>query len=132
MFEWRWSARRHTGLTALGCTMQDAKLSAEVLTEVFEAVLKPMLKLFVDKVEKIREMTVQLLIDFVQVVVTINPSLPYLIPAIESRMGQNEIEEDSEEVRLLHVQLCNAIITKVRAVPSLRCPACLVDHVFSR
>eukprot|EP00037_Helgoeca_nana_P016078 m.150830 g.150830 ORF g.150830 m.150830 type:complete len:843 (+) comp23328_c0_seq2:174-2702(+) len=90
----------------------DAKLSAEVLTEVFEAVLKPMLKLFVDKVEKIREMTVQLLIDFVQVVVTINPSLPYLIPAIESRMGQNEIEEDSEEVRLLHVQLCNAIITK--------------------
>jgi len=32
----------------------------------------------------------------------VTPSLPYLIPAVESRMGQPEIEEDSEEVSPTH------------------------------
>lgn len=92
--------------------LQDAKLPAETLAVILEAILKPLLKLFVDSVEKVRELAVELLIDFTSEISKIDSSLPYLVPAIESRMGQIEIEEPSEEVRLLQLNLCMVVITK--------------------
>ena len=104
----------------------DDKVAPPVLTILLDTMLKPLLKLFVDKVEKVRELAIELLIDFVKRVTTIEPFLPYMVPAMESRMGQLEIEEPSEEVRLLHINLCAAIINKVRTAQTSRflCSLC--------
>eukprot|EP00035_Acanthoeca_spectabilis_P038872 m.57037 g.57037 ORF g.57037 m.57037 type:complete len:852 (+) comp9334_c0_seq1:395-2950(+) len=103
---------RRRALTTIRKNTLDAKLPAETLVVILEAILKPLLKLFVDSVEKVRELAVELLIDFTSEISKIDSSLPYLVPAIESRMGQIEIEEPSEEVRLLQLNLCMVVITK--------------------
>mmetsp|Transcript_34327 Transcript_34327/g.103531 ORF Transcript_34327/g.103531 Transcript_34327/m.103531 type:complete len:520 (+) Transcript_34327:219-1778(+) len=103
---------RKRAINTIRSNTLDASLEVGTLQLVLDAVLKPLLKLFTDKVEKIRELALELLIDFVKAVDTVAPSLPYLIPAVESRMGQNDLEESSEEVRLLHVQLVAATIAK--------------------
>eukprot|EP00038_Savillea_parva_P000450 m.96210 g.96210 ORF g.96210 m.96210 type:complete len:856 (-) comp10150_c0_seq2:11-2578(-) len=105
-------ARKRAINTIRAATVDDDKVAPPVLTILLDTMLKPLLKLFVDKVEKVRELAIELLIDFVKRVTTIEPSLPYMVPAMESRMGQLEIEEPSEEVRLLHINLCAAIINK--------------------
>eukprot|EP00041_Stephanoeca_diplocostata_P019051 m.404509 g.404509 ORF g.404509 m.404509 type:complete len:792 (+) comp21198_c0_seq1:75-2450(+) len=86
--------------------------SKAVLKILWDDFQKPVLKLFCDPVEKIREMSLEFTVDYVEILPSIGGLLPYLIPVIISRMGQRDIEEDSEEVRRLHLQLCLALLKK--------------------
>ena len=86
------------------------------------------------QVENIRELALSLVLDFVKAVPDVTPTLPYLVPAIESRMGQPEIEEDSEEVSsppfYSSLDLTEHSILFVRLVCVCVCVCVCVAHVL--
>jgi len=104
----------------------DEKHEPAALQSLFSFALKPLLKQFPDSVEKIREMCVELVTDLMNAVPSPEAALPYLMPVIVMRLGQKEIEEESEEVRLLMVNLLNAVVARC---PKASLPLYLDDYV---
>eukprot|EP00040_Diaphanoeca_grandis_P015851 m.81391 g.81391 ORF g.81391 m.81391 type:complete len:844 (-) comp25414_c0_seq1:127-2658(-) len=92
----------------------DAGHPPAVLQILMDATLKPLLKLFADPTEKCRELSVELITDFTQAVTSVEPMLPYIVPVITSRLGQSELIESSEEVRLLHMHLIHTLLDKAK------------------
>ncbi|XP_064635749.1 dynein axonemal assembly factor 5-like [Lineus longissimus] len=86
------------------------KPSKEILQEVFQQILKPLLKCMSDPVEKNRELSCALVSDFLQNIPQPVDSLPYIVPLLVQRLGQQEIIEASEEIRLDLVRLLGLII----------------------
>ncbi|XP_041363360.1 dynein assembly factor 5, axonemal-like [Gigantopelta aegis] len=85
-------------------------LDPESLHLVFSEILKPLLKLLSDPVEKCRELSVSMISDFLKHVQKPDEHLPYIIPVLCQRLGQQEIVETSEEVRLSSVNLLYQIM----------------------
>ena len=85
-------------------------LNPSVLKSLFSEVLKPLLKEFSDPMERCREISVQTVKKFLDVVPSPEDSLPYIVPVIVQRLGQPEIIEPSEEIRLLVVEFLKQII----------------------
>ncbi|XP_033097480.1 dynein assembly factor 5, axonemal-like [Anneissia japonica] len=81
-----------------------------VLQKVFDGVLKPLLKSIGEQVEKCRELSILLVIDFVDRISNPEEVLPYLMPTIVQRLGNKEIVETSEELRLNLVELLTKIV----------------------
>lgn len=77
---------------------------------IFSEILKPLLKCLSDPVEKCRELSVILVKDFLQLVPEPDEHLPYIIPILVQRLGQQEIMESSEEMRLQLVGLLSDIV----------------------
>ncbi|KAL2914850.1 hypothetical protein HK105_205592 [Polyrhizophydium stewartii] len=76
-------------------------LDPRVLAKVFAGISKPVLRALADPVEKCRELAVVTVGGFARRVDSIIPFLPYIMPAFVARLGQPEIVEPSEEIRLL-------------------------------
>eukprot|EP00899_Mesostigma_viride_P025251 jgi/Mesvir1/5910/Mv00679-RA.1 len=77
-----------------------------LLQEVFcGSVLRPLLKLLSDTVEKNRELAVLLLADVTAKIPTLEGILPEFIPTVASRIGVVPVQEPSEEVKLALVDL---------------------------
>ncbi|KAI9139692.1 armadillo-type protein [Paraphysoderma sedebokerense] len=72
----------------------------KLVEAVLEVVLKPMLKLLGDSVEKCREGALEVLRSFTPRISSPQPFLPYIIPVLVSRLTPVEIVEPSEEIRL--------------------------------
>ncbi|XP_071953209.1 dynein axonemal assembly factor 5-like [Antedon mediterranea] len=77
----------------------------DVLQRVFDGLLKPLLKSIGDQVEKCRELSILLVGDFMESVSNPEMFLPYLIPTIVQRLGNQDIVENAEELRLNLVEL---------------------------
>ncbi|XP_062840841.1 dynein axonemal assembly factor 5-like [Trichomycterus rosablanca] len=80
-------------------------LQSAVLQEVFACLQKSLLKCLSDPMERCRELAIQIFGDFVRCVPKPEDSLPYLIPALAQRLGENKILEPTEELRLSMVEL---------------------------
>nr|XP_006637054.1 PREDICTED: dynein assembly factor 5, axonemal [Lepisosteus oculatus] len=96
-------ANKHTrkrALESIRAETFDKRLSSGVLQEVFDCLLKPLLKCLSDPAERCRECAVSMIGDFIKCVPKPEESLPYLIPAVAQRLGGCEILEPSEELRL--------------------------------
>ena len=76
------------------------KLDENVLQGVLQEILKPCLKIVSDPVEKCRELAVQFLSESMGSVCDASEFLPYIIPVLVQRLGQQDIVEQSEEIRL--------------------------------
>lgn len=75
-------------------------LDGDVLQGVLHEILKPFMKIVSDPVEKCRELAVQFLLESIASVSDASEFLPYIIPVIVQRLGQQDIVEQSEEIRL--------------------------------
>ena len=82
------------------------------LGPVFSEVLKPLLKTFSDPVEKCRELSVGIVHRFFEKVSDPEERLSYVFPVLVQRLGQQEIVEPSEELRLQLVELFSLLIDK--------------------
>ncbi|XP_074630792.1 dynein axonemal assembly factor 5-like [Acropora palmata] len=82
---------------------------AALLQVAFTEILKPALKLFADPTEKCRELSVQLVSEFAKQVTDLSQFLPYIIPTIVQRLGQPELVEPCEELRLYTVELLYSV-----------------------
>ncbi|XP_068606399.1 dynein axonemal assembly factor 5-like [Brachionichthys hirsutus] len=80
-------------------------LSSGVLQEVFSALLKPLLKCLSDPMERCRETALTTITEFIRCVPKPEESLPYLVPCLARRLGDKDILEPAEELRLSAVEL---------------------------
>ncbi|XP_041813590.1 dynein assembly factor 5, axonemal-like [Chelmon rostratus] len=83
----------------------DKGLSSSVLQEVFSALLKPLLKCLSDPMERCRETAITTITEFIRCVPKPEESLPYLMPCLAQRLGDKEILEPAEELRLSAVEM---------------------------
>ncbi|KAG8006970.1 Dynein assembly factor 5 [Nibea albiflora] len=83
----------------------DKGLSSGVLQEVFSALLKPLLKCLSDPMERCRETAISVITEFIRCVPKPEESLPYLMPCLAQRLGEKEILEPAEELRLSAVEM---------------------------
>lgn len=85
-------------------------LDAPVFQAVFNEIAKPVLKLVSDPVEKCRELAIMYIADVMKQVDCVPEYLPYIIPVFVQRLGQQEIVEPSEELRLEIVLVLSTLI----------------------
>ncbi|XP_075686389.1 dynein axonemal assembly factor 5 isoform X1 [Rhinoderma darwinii] len=101
---------RKRALASIQKEVEDKRLSSGVLQEVFRELLKPLLKCLSDPMEKCREIAIHILSYCVTNVPRPQEALPYLVPAITQRLGNPEIVEASEELRLTLTQLLTLLV----------------------
>lgn len=85
-------------------------LDSSEIQPIFNEVLKPLLKTLSDPVEKCRELAICMLVEFFKLVDEPVVSLPYVIPVLVQRLGQQDITEPSEELRLILIEMLHQII----------------------
>lgn len=78
----------------------DRGLSSSVLQEVFAVLLKPLLKCLSDPMERCRETAITIITEFIRCVPKPEECLSYLMPCMAQRLGEKEIQEPAEELRL--------------------------------
>ncbi|KAM7386886.1 hypothetical protein PAMA_009488 [Pampus argenteus] len=98
-------ATRKRALELIKRETVDKKLSSTVLQEVFSALLKPLLKCLSDPMERCRETAIATITEFIRCVPKPEQSLPYLMPCLAQRLGEKEIQEPAEELRLSAVEM---------------------------
>ena len=88
------------------CVFVEEQLSSEEMLLLLDFLLKPLLKLFPDQVEKCRETSLAIFREFYERLNCegIERSLTYLMPVIVSRLANQDIIEPSEEIRLQMMQ----------------------------
>ncbi|KAJ7989332.1 hypothetical protein DPEC_G00303440 [Dallia pectoralis] len=96
---------RRRALEAIKKDTIDKGLSGGVLQEIFNCLLKSLLKCLSDSMERCRETAIHMLGDFIRCVPHPEDSLPYLMPALAQRLGGKEILEPAEELRLSTVEV---------------------------
>ncbi len=85
-------------------------LEKSLVQGVLKELIKPILKLSSDTVEKCRELSITLLLSALEGCSEPNEFLSYVIPFLVQRIGQQDIIEQSEEMRLQLVQLLKYLI----------------------
>ncbi|CAJ1075034.1 dynein assembly factor 5%2C axonemal [Xyrichtys novacula] len=98
-------ATRKRALEVIKRETVDRGLSSSALQEVFSALLKPLLKCLSDPMERCRETAITTLSDFIRCVPEPEESLPYLMPCLAQRLGEKDILEPAEELRLSAVEM---------------------------
>eukprot|EP00842_Homolaphlyctis_polyrhiza_P006434 jgi/Hompol1/6792/HPOL_002333-RA len=79
---------------------------AFVASCIFASLSKPLLRAFSDPVEKCRELSISIVTGFTKKMGTqVIPFLPYIVPTLVDRLGQLDIVEPAEELRLLLITL---------------------------
>ena len=91
---------RKKGLIDLRKDTISRKLGGTLLQEIAVEVLKPTLKCLSDSSEKNRELATLFVSDYIAVISSPELTLPYVIPTLVQRLGQKQIVEPSEELRL--------------------------------
>ncbi|KAG7242901.1 hypothetical protein INR49_018156 [Caranx melampygus] len=98
-------ATRKRALEQIKRETVDKGLSSSVLQEVFSPLLKPLLKCLSDPMERCRETAISVITEFIRCVPKPEESLPYLMPCLAQRLGEKEILEPAEELRLSAVEM---------------------------
>ena len=100
-------------------------LDVSELGVIFMEILKPMLKTFSDPVEKCRELSIGIVHRCFEKVSDPEERLSYVFPVLVQRLGQQEITEPSEELRLQLVELFSLLVDKA----GQKLPAYLDDSI---
>ncbi|XP_070704326.1 dynein axonemal assembly factor 5-like [Pempheris klunzingeri] len=98
-------ATRKRALELIKKETVDKGLSSCVLQEVFSALLKPLLRCLSDPMERCRETAIAVMTEFIRCVPKPEESLPYLMPCLAQRLGEKDIVEPAEELRLSAVEM---------------------------
>nr|CAB3252295.1 HEAT repeat-containing protein 2 [Phallusia mammillata] len=91
---------RKRGLIDLRKETIGKQLGATLLQDLASTFLKPTLKCLADSSEINRELAVTFIADFISIIPSPEETLQYIIPTLVQRLGQQEIVETSEELRL--------------------------------
>jgi len=91
---------RKRGLLDLRKETISKSLGGTVLQQLAPQVLKPALKCLSDSSEINRELTISFVSEYIALIPSPEETLPYIIPSLVQRLGQQEITEPSEELRL--------------------------------
>ena len=79
---------------------------------VVEAIIRPLLRVFSDPVEKCRELAIRTVSEVLQLTQEPYSFLQFVIPTLVQRLAQPEISEPSEELRLQLIELTRSTIDR--------------------
>ncbi|XP_062515941.1 dynein axonemal assembly factor 5-like [Corticium candelabrum] len=96
-------------------TLPNPSLSSTVISSLAEIMLKPLLKMVSDPVEKCRNLAIEIITGHCELVDKVDCFLPYILPVAVSRVGGAEMVEPSEEVRLQLVQFLSRVVERCDA-----------------
>ncbi|XP_048465834.1 dynein axonemal assembly factor 5-like [Rhincodon typus] len=99
------SSRRRALECIRAGTVEQKQLSSGVQQRLLTSLLRPLLRSLSDPAERCRELAALTLADFIRAVPRPHEALPQLIPVVVQRLGQQEITEPAEELRLTLLQL---------------------------
>ncbi|XP_052409309.1 dynein axonemal assembly factor 5 [Carassius gibelio] len=103
------SARRRA-LEAVKRETVEQRLSSGALQELFDGLLKALLKCLSDPAETCRDTAIQILTGFIRAVPRPEDALPYLMPALVQRLGGQETLEPAEELRLALMETLSLLL----------------------
>ncbi|XP_076345290.1 dynein axonemal assembly factor 5 isoform X3 [Tachypleus tridentatus] len=89
-------------------------LSVKEYDKLALVLFKPFLKCICDPVERVRELSAEMIHDFVENSSNLEEISSYLIPIFVQRLGLQELLETSEEVRLLEVQTLTLLVSRLQ------------------
>jgi dynein assembly factor 5 len=75
-----------------------------------ETVLRPLLRIFADPVEKCRELAITTVDELICTAPEARDFLQFVVPTLVQRLGQQEVTEPSEELRLKLIQLACRLV----------------------
>ena len=103
---------RRKAVEAIGKELrkQAQELSSSEYQLLFEDLVKPLLKVFSDPIEKCRELTILIVYDSIGNLEKPQQMLHFIVPLLVQRLGQQEIVEPSEELRLELVKSLSKLI----------------------
>ena len=85
-------------------------LDGEIIQEVLNEIIRPVLKLVSDPVEKCREVSIDFLKDSISKSSKPEEFLSFIIPVLTQRLGQIDVVEPSEEIRLQSVVFLTELV----------------------
>lgn len=88
----------------------------EELTKIWEGIHKFLVRILNDNMEICRDLTVEILKTFMEILPPDDKHIIYIIPIMSRRLGQQEQIESSEEVRLKCVSLLRTIILEYKDI----------------
>ncbi|XP_058839231.1 dynein axonemal assembly factor 5-like [Topomyia yanbarensis] len=88
------------------------KLTAAQAPEIFDSTYLHILRCYADRFEMIRNLAITLIGQLLDKLPANDFYLGYIVPVITRRIGQSEINEESEEIRLQLVEQLNSIVRK--------------------
>lgn len=107
--------RRKSALKELNRILfSDNNFSEQAYHETFSECYMQVLKCFRDKSETCREISIEIMTNFIQNLEVNDYYLTYIFPAIVERIGTVELIEESEELRLELVNFLIAIIERYK------------------
>ena len=102
---------RYKALSAIHEELSKFNFTPEDIESIFiNSLLNFLLKAFLDKVEKNRELSVKIMEEYFNKLPHPEKSIEIIIPAFVNRLGQQEILEPSEEIRLQTLNFLHVII----------------------
>lgn len=87
---------------------------AGYVTEVWETVHQSLVRVLSDQAEACRDLSIELLKKFYQILIPSDRNIIYVVPVASRRLASQEIVEPSEEVRLNFVTLLRIIVDKYK------------------
>lgn len=103
-------ATRKRGLEGIKKELFGTKLPTDTVTNLYKDLQGPLVLLVTDPVEKCRELTISLVEKYIEVTGDFGSTLPLMVPMFVQRMGQQDIVETSEELRLQLSQLATSLV----------------------
>jgi dynein assembly factor 5 len=107
-------------------TLPTPPVPKAVINSLADRLLKPLLKVVSDPVERCRNLAIEIMAGHCELVDNVDTFLPYIIPVAVSRLGGVEISEPSEEVRLQLVQFITQVVKRCHGD---NLPAYLTDFI---
>lgn len=103
-------ASRKRGLDGIKTELFGKDLPCETVTNMYRDLQGPLVLLMADPVEKCREITVTIVEKYIELTGDIESTSPLIVPMLVQRLGQQDLIEPSEELRLQLTQLATALV----------------------
>lgn len=104
-------ATRKRGLDGMKKELFAPGISKENMKSLYKDAQMALIRILHDPVEKCRELAVGIVSQYFEATSDVELLLPALVPCLVQRLGQQDIVETSEELRLQLVQLTTNVIT---------------------
>lgn len=101
---------RKRGLDGINKELFATQISEENVRLMYKEAQMPLLKCIHDPVEKCRELSIGIVSKYFEKYGDVELLMPALVPYLVQRLGQQDIVETSEELRLQLIQLTTAVI----------------------
>lgn len=116
---------RKRGLDGLKNELYNNSLQLDMMKIIYKEVQGAVIKLIADPVEKCRELAITIVEKYLEISADVDAVLPYMVPNLVQRLGQQEVIEPSEELRLQLSELTTSLVQLAKKKNALYLDDCI-------